>query len=237
MIYGIKDAANFTLKTKPEGKIFLYSDYANASTNEWSSDQVVANAKGVKAIVWNTNKESTLTTEMETFELKWLALLAGSDWAEGETDILRREVHTADTTGKVTLSGTPVKDSVSVFELESDRTTQTKEVATPTLTGKEITAIGMKDKLVVVYYIESVADGKTLTFAFDKYPADFEVFADVMITPKGGGKDEFVQMHFPNAKPQANFSINLDAASPTSLSITFDILPDETGNMAYYKQI
>lgn len=237
MIYGLKDAANLTLKGKADKKIFLYSDYANASTNEWTSDQVVANAKGVRAIIWNTNKQSTFTTEMETFELKWLALLAGSDWVTGATEILKREVHTADEDGKVTLTGTPVADSVSVYELDTDLLTQVKEVATPTVESKDVTAIAMANKTVVVYYVESVAEGKTLTFAFDKYPANFEIFADVMITPKGGGADEFVQIHYPNAKPQANFTLNMDAAAPTNLSITFDLLPDEKGNMAYYKQI
>lgn len=237
MIYGLKDAANVLLKGKADKKVFLYSDYANASTNEWSSDQVVANAKGVRAIIWNTNKQSTFTTEMETFELKWLALLAGSDWVEGETEILKREVLTADATGKVTLKGTPVADSVSVYELDADLLTHKTEVADPTVETNTVTALGMADKTVAVYYIENVATGKTLTFAFDKYPANFEIFADVMITPKGGGADEFVQIHYPNAKPQANFTLNMDATAPTNLSITFDLLPDEKGNMAYYKQV
>lgn len=237
MIYGLKDAANVTLKGKADKKIFLYSDYANASTNEWSSDQVIANAKGVRAIVWNTNKQSTFTIEMETFELKWLALLTGSDWVEGATEILRREVLTADEMGEVTLTGTPIEDSVSVYELDSSLLTQVKEVTNPTVSGNKVTATEMADKTVAVYYIESVAKGKTLTFAFDKYPANFEIFADVMITPKGGGADEFVQIHYPNAKPQANFSLSMDANAPTNLSITFDLLPDEKGNMAYYKQV
>ncbi len=237
MLYGIKDSANFTLKEKKDGKIFLYSDYANTSTNEWSSDQVVANAKGVRAIIWNTNKQSTLSTEMEVFELKWLALLAGSDWVTGATDILRREVHTADETGKVTVKGTPVDDSVSVYELDTDNITQLSEVADVTVATKDVTSLAMASKTVAVYYIENVAEGKTLTFAFDKYPANFDVFTDVMITPKSGGVPEFVQMHFPNAKPQSNFTINLDANNPTNLSITFDLLPDAKGNMAYYKTI
>lgn len=237
MIYGLRDAANITLKGKADGKIFLHSNYANASTNEWSSDQVEAMAKGVRAIIWNTNKQSTFTTEMETFELKWLALMAGSDWVTGATEILRREVHTADATGKITLKATPVTNSISVFELDTDRLTQIKEVASPTVTTKDVTAITMKDKLVVAYYMESVPTGKTLTFSFDKYPANFEIFADVMITPKSGGSAEFVQIHYPNAKPQANFTLSMDATAPTNLSVTFDLLPDEKGNMAYYKQI
>lgn len=237
MIYGIKDAANFTLKDKVEKKVFLYSDYVNAATNEWTSDEVVANAKGVRAIVWNTNKQSTLTAEMETFELKWLALMAGSEWVEGATEILRREVHEANEDGIVTLNGTAVEDSVSVFVLDTDRITQLEEVESVTVTNNEVTSVAMAEKLVAVYYIEKVASGKTLTFAFDKYPGNFDVYADVMITPKGGGVDEFMQIHYPNARPQANFTLNMDVTTPTNLSITFDLLPDEKGNMAYYKNI
>ncbi len=237
MIYGIKDAANLYIKNKADGKMFLYTPYANVTTNEWSADRVYAMAKGVRAIGWDHNKESTLTVESEVFDLKWLAMMAGSDWVEGSTDVLRREVVTTDELGAATLTGTPVADSISVFELDADGVSHKLEIEDVTVTGSEITATGANNKKLAVYYMESVAEARQLTFRFDKYPANFEIFGDVMITPKTGGKKEFVQMHWGNTKPQNNFTITLDSTNPTNLSITFDILPDENGAMATYTHI
>lgn len=237
-MFGIKDAANLHIKSKSDGKMFLYTPYANVTTNDWSADQVEARAKGVKAIIWNTNKESTLTVESEVFDLKWLAMLAGNDWVDGSVDVLRREVVMLDELGSGTLTGTPIKESISVYEtVDGEAVILGEEVADATVTGSKIESTGLSNKRVIVFYMEQVADAKTLKFTFDKYPENFEIYGDVMITPKSGGADEFVQMHWGNAKPQSNFSITMDAAAPTNLSITFDILPDENGDMATYTHI
>lgn len=246
MNYGIKDAANIFIKTKgtstTDGKIFLYTPYANVTTNEWSAERVYAMAKGVRAIAWDHGKESSLTVEAEVFELKWLAMMAGSDWIDASVDnafsILRRESLIADETGKVSLSATPIESSVSVFELDTDGVSHKSEIESPTIAGKDVTLLAMANKKVAVYYMESITTGaKKLEFKFDKYPANFEVYGDVMIAPKTGAEPEFVQMHWANAKPQNNFTIALDVNNPTNLSITFDIFPDENDNMATYTVI
>lgn len=237
MNFGIKDAANLFIKKKSDGKMFLYTPYANVTTNEWTADQVEARAKGVRAIIWNHNKQSTLNVECEVFEMKWLAMMAGSDWITGSTEVLRREVVTTDELGAATLSGTPVENSLSVFELGSDGVSFDSEVEGATVSGNELTITDLVNTKIVVFYMEAVENAKKLTFKFDKYPENFEIFGDVMITPKDGGNPEFVQMHWGNAKPQSNFTITLDAANPTNLSITFDLLPDENGDMATYTHI
>lgn len=237
-MYGIKDAANLFIKSKADGKMFLYTPYANVTTNDWSADQVEARAKGVKAIVWDTNKESTLTVESEVFDLKWLAMLAGNDWVEGSTDVLRREVVLLDELGSGELTGTPVEESVSAYEVvDGEAVILGEEVTDITVAGNQIESTGLSNKRIIVFYMEKATNAKTLKFTFDKYPENFEIYGDVMITPKSGGAHEFVQMHWGNAKPQSNFSITMDATSSTNLSVTFDILPDENGDMATYTHI
>ena len=244
MFYGIKDAANLTIKTiekgGKEGKIFLYTPYANVTTNEWSSDRVYAMAKGVKAIGWDHNKESTLTVESEVFDLKWLAMVAGSDWITASVgngfDLLRREILKGDETGSITISGSPVEGTVSVFILDTDGVSHKEEVDGVTIgEGNTVTDIKLSGEDVVVYYMEKVESGVTqLSFPFDKYPANFEIYGDVMITPRTGEAVEFVQMRWGNAKPQGNFTITMDAGTPTNLSTTFDLLPDKNNNFATY---
>lgn len=240
-IYGIKDSANFTIKYKSgtnKGKIFAYADYATTTTNEWSSDQVCARSKDVNAIRWDYNKNSTLAVDMEIFDLRWIAMLAGTDIVKGSKDILKREVLTLDATKKASIKGTPVTGSLSVFKLEDDGLTNGDELTVDTgytISAKEITVTnGTEGDRIVAFYMETVADTKSFTIEANKFPENFEIFADTMIR-KTDGEDEFVQIHYLNVKPQSAFTITMDASAITTLSVTFDVLKDTaSSDMAEY---
>jgi hypothetical protein len=247
MKYGIKDAANLTIKKKSDGSIFLYADYANVTTNDWTSDSVYAKSKGVDAIRWDGNKKSTLQVDMETYDLKWLSMLSGADWIVGATNILKRDVLTADATNKVNLSAVPTAGSLAIFLLESDNVTNGEEqtVGTPattvntySITEKAVTLNATScptgTKVVAYYLSTSGATAKKIEFKYDKFPENFDIYGDTMIRAQETGVDSFVQIHYPNTKPQANFSITMDASNPTNLSIKFDLFPDSNGDMATY---
>ena len=240
-IYGIKDSANLIIKYKSgakKGDIFAYADYATVSTNEWTSEQVYARSKSVNAIRWDYNRKSTLKVDMEIFDLRWIAMLAGTDISAETKDILKREVLTLDSSKKATITGTPKDGSMSVFELESDNITNGTELAVTTdytISTNEITVTnGEAGEKIVVYYMQSQTSAKSFTIESDKFPDNFEVYADTMIR-NTAGDDEFVQIHYLNVKPQSNFTITMDANNITTLSITFDVLKDSASNdMAEY---
>lgn len=240
-IYGIKDSANLIIKYKSgdkKGDIFAYADYATVSTNEWTSEQVYARSKSVNAIRWDYNRKSTLKVDMEIFDLRWIAMLAGTDISAETKDILKREVLTLDSGKKATIKGTPKEGSMSVFELESDNITNGAELSVTedyTISTNEITVTaGEAGEKIVVYYMQSQTSAKSFTIESDKFPDNFEVYADTMIR-NTAGDDEFVQIHYLNVKPQSNFTITMDANNITTLSITFDVLKDSNSNdMAEY---
>ena len=240
-IYGIKDSANLIIKYKSgakKGDIFAYADYATVSTNEWTSEQVYARSKSVNAIRWDYNRKSTLKVDMEIFDLRWIAMLAGTDISAETKDILKREVLTLDSSKKATITGTPKTGSMSVFKLESDNITNGTELTVNTdytISTNEITVTnGEAGEKIVVYYMQSQTSAKSFTIESDKFPDNFEVYADTMIR-NTEGNDEFVQIHYLNVKPQSNFTITMDANNITTLSITFDVLKDSNSNdMAEY---
>ena len=243
-IYGIKDSANLTVKYKAganKDKVFLYSDYATVSTNEWTSEQVYAKSKNVNAIRWDYGRASTLKVDMEIFDLKWIAMLFGTEFVSGGADILKREVLTVND-NKATMTGTAKAGSMSVYILDEDGITNGKELTvgegtatadTYALQGKEITTSGVTGK-IVVYYLEAVTTAKTMTINADKYPENFVVVGDTMIRGTDGS-DEFVQITYLNVKPKSQFTLTLDAANITTLSVEFDILKDSaSSDMATY---
>ena len=239
-IYGIKDSANFTIKHKAganKGKVFLYADYATVATNEWTSEQVYAKSKNVNAIRWDYGRASTLKVDMEIFDLKWIAMMAGSDFVSGAKDILKREILTVDSTKKATMSGTVVTGSLSVYELDEDGLTNKKELAVTTdytIADKVITLVKEGTTKIAVYYLANVTEAKTLTISADKYPENYEIFGDTMIRGTDG-QDEFVQINYLNVKPKSNFTITMDASNITTLSAEFDVLKDTaSSDMATY---
>lgn len=237
-IFGIKDSANFTVKYKSgdnKGKVFLYSDYATVATNEWTSEQVYARSKSVNAIRWDYGRASTLSVEMEIFDLKWIAMLAGSEFVEGEKDILKREVLTLKDK-KASLGATPVENSLVVYTLDEDGLTNLAELKATegySISDKEITVTGDEAK-IAVFYLEKKSEAKTLTINADKYPENFEVVGDTMIRSTDGA-DQFVQINYLNVKPKSQFTLTMDANNITTITAEFDVLKDTgSSDMATY---
>lgn len=88
-----------------------------------------------------------------------------------------------------------------------------------------------------IYFEEMVPGVRKLTIAADKFPGNYGIIADAQIREQETGIDNLVQMHFKNAKPQPNFTLTQSSTEPTSLSITFDLFPDNENILADMKVI
>lgn len=248
-LYGIKDCANLTLFDKATGKVDLFSDYANVSTNEWTAERVYANAKGTRSIAWDYDRQGTLAVEMEVFDLKWLALVAGSDIVEGEASIAKREIVKVGAGKTATVKGSPIADSVQLVKVGADEVEHIGdplEEVSATPTGKQFTITGssitfatdaVEGDTYAVYYLVLDSQAKTIEISADKFPKSYEIVADALIREKESGADSFVQIHYPSARPQSNFTVTMSATEPTTLSVTFDLFPDKNKNLATYKII
>lgn len=88
-----------------------------------------------------------------------------------------------------------------------------------------------------IYYMEEIDNVRTIEISADKFPASYEIFADAMIRNQDTGGDEFVQIHYKNARPQSDFTLTQSATEPTNLSVTFDLFPDNNKQLAELKAI
>lgn len=363
--YGIKDSANMIFKNLKSGNIDLFMDYANVTTNEWTSDRVYATKKGTNAIAWDNSREGTLAVETETFDWNYLAMIVGSEVAEGKTDIMQREVYTVNSSRALEIEGIVDPNSVSVIKLKEDKVehdgtpipsatgnrdllpviarnvvaaanddsviltwdasigaesyevsrdgdviavvanntfrddgltpeteyeytvlaineygkaplsavveVETSESGTNTRTpfearnsaieeaeGKEGELSDLAGSLptfefadgkvrfnenanigdsYAIYYQEEVQEARTITISSDKFPDSYEIWGDAYARRSADGVDEFIQIHYFNARPQSNFTFTQSASDPTSLSVTFDLFPNGNNDMAEYKLI
>lgn len=249
-IYGIKDSANFFVKYKSganKGKTFIYSNYATVATNDWTSEQVYAKSKNVNAIRWDYNRQSTLKVDMEIFDLKWVSMLFGTEFVSGDTDILKREILTV-ASGKATIAGElATAPMLEVYKLDDDGISHIDELTVSTEDSPTMGQYKINDREIsvnaedlpdgsklVVFYLTKKTGAKTLTISTDKFPQNYEIYADTLIRDTNG-VDEFVNIHYLNVKPKSQFTLTMDAGNITTLSVEFDVLKDSgSEDMATY---
>jgi hypothetical protein len=252
MLFGIKDAADLILKRKKDGKIVLSSDYFNVSTNASTANRTYAMKKGVKAIAWDGEKESTLTLSAEIYDLQWFGLLSGDEMLKGEQDIIQREVVKI-TSGKAILKKKPLSGTFNAFTLEPDKITHITELgvtasATPEAgkyifdsadaTGKTIKVNSTTcpdGSFIVAYYMIKSAPS-TVRFAINaqKFSDAFEVHGKIFARPQDGTADQRISFVCPNARPKSDITITMDSSNVSQIEVTFDLFPDENNDLIVY---
>lgn len=239
-----------TVKSKKDGKIKLYVDYAKTSTIEFTSDSVYANRKNVKAVRWDNNREGTFTTTMEIFNMDVIAMLFGVDIIAGKVPFMKREVCQVKG-GKATLttSDTIKTGTLAIYKLDtSDMKSNLDEqkVGTPatsentySIDGKTITlnttTFTDNDGYVACYYMVET-DAKSFTVDDVSFPGGYEIYGDTNLR-NTEQNDEFVQFHLTNVKPQSNVTLTMDVDNVCSLEITWDILSDKNGDMMTWSKV
>ena len=250
MLYGLKDCANLTVKSKETNKIKLYADYAKTSTIEFTSESVYAYNKNTKAVRWDKNREGSFKTTMEIFNMDIIAMLFGSELEEKAVPFMKREVCQVKG-GKATLKTeeTIKTGSLAVYKLDSsDMKTNLKEQTVGTPTSAENT-YSISEKVITLntttfpddtgyiacYYM---VDTKAQTFTVDNvsFPGGYEIYGDTALR-NTDQVDEFVQFELMNVKPQSNVTLTMDVDNVCSLEVTWDILADKSGDMMRWSKI
>lgn len=239
MLYAMKDCANLTLEKATDEKVKLYTKYAKSTSIEFTSEQVYAKSKGVKAVRFDGDRGGTLKVSTEVFPMDIFPILFGSEIEEKSIPWLKREVlNVAD--GKVTLKETPKTGSLQVYHVKADdKVTNIKEqvagspdtaedtysISSSTLTFNTTTfPTNKKDGFVACYYFVDTT-AKTFTVDSKTFPGSYIIYGDSVL--KGTNKeDEFIQFKLYNAVPQSNASITMDVDNVCTLEITFDLLPN-----------
>jgi len=248
MLQGIKDSANLQIISNATSKPLLYIDYAKTSSIDFSSEQVYAYNKSVKAIRWDKNREGVFKTEMEIFEKKVVALLFGTAITSKTMSVAKREVlDVAAGGGGAVLSATPKSGSLSIFILDSDLHTHGVEQTVGLASVENKYSIANNTELtfnattfasagkVVCYYL---LDGTHNSFTVDNvsFPGGYTIYADAALRGTDQN-DTYVQYQLPNVKPKSNASITMDSDNVMKISIEWDIFPNSSGDMMHYVEV
>lgn len=247
MLYALKDCANLRVENAESKKVDLFVNYAKTTSLEFTSEQVFAMNKNVKAVRFDSNREGKFVTTMEVFPMDIIPMLFGTKFDNKTVPWAKREVLKV-TGGTATLEGTPKTGSLQVFKvMEDDKLTHIAEQTVGTTTTANKYAIADKtltfnttetfaeDGYVACYYFVD-QEAKTFTVDNVSFPGGYVIYGDTAL--KGTDQaDNFVQFKLHNCKPQSNASLTMDVNNICTLEITWDVMGDSEGNMMTWSTI
>ncbi len=246
-LLGLKDASNIHLYSNTSTKPCLYADYMTTTDINFTQESDYALIKGVKTIRWDKAREGSLTTSMQVFELKWLSLLFGTEFASSSVPIAKREKLLV-SSQTCTLAATPKAGSLVIFKLDVDGHTHSTEqtagtpstttdkfsLATATLTFNATTFPDNTTYITAYYLVDSTVDNFTIDTT--TYPSGYKMYMDSALR-NTSQVDEMIQIVLYNVKPQSNMKLTMSADGVATIETTWDIMGDSNGDMMTLSKI
>lgn len=244
--YGVREVADLIFYDLKTNKPFLYIPYALTNSNEHKSQ--VTYARGgkynPKRLAFDGERESTFKISTQLIDFRIISMLAGADVSSGETNVFKREelvvVDNASNL-EVTLSQTPIADSISVFAIAEDAETGKEFVnATDyTVAGNVVTitkaGVNADDKVAVYYQFTSAATAEKVSFTTDNFPVTCKIVGETIIKNEATGENEPFQMVVYKAKPLADFTLDMASeGEPAKFEMNFELLADTDNKFIDY---
>ena len=218
-----RDVCDISILDYVTQKPIMYIDYANATSTELTGESVYAyGGHGhVKRVTFTGERAGTLTleTQVQTFEL--YQLITGGTLSD-TAKVVKREVLTAGSDG-LTLSATPVDDTVNVYAATDDCGVALEaSVAGTKVTGDGIT----NGKEYIVYYIEEKSNVKSVSIGAQSFPKNVTIHGETYMTTEAGETIPYKMIAW-KAMAQSNAQFGFsNTGDPQTLTITFDLMAD-----------
>jgi len=210
--FGAKEVLDVTLYDMATNRPVMYFDTLKTSSIAFTSEKVYARGgKGnPKLIVWEINKEGTLTITDALLSTKSLEVLSGIAGQIGARTIHMRQATQYDITGTepvdmggdfplkadngglVQLAYAPLEDAANIIVYDADDEFGTPlAVSAVDADAKTITVDGAADKSVIVYYtFTSSADTESYSISADKFSSTYKMVGKTVIRNAKTQQDE-----------------------------------------------
>lgn len=224
-----REVADLMLVDYSTKKLFLNVDWANVTSTSFEGDRVFATGgQGApNRVQFDGSRTGTLTIEAQVYPVKVFQMLSGNDLGTTANFLKREKVTAADTT-KLEVSAEIASTAVQVFKADDDMGT---EITTTGATGKEVTCTVESGVEYIVYYYAKQAAAQVVHLDSRHFPKAYRVEGSI---PYKTENDDIIEAHpiWYKATPQAGFELSWqNTGDPVSLTMTFDVLADENGDM------
>ena len=224
-----REVADLMLVDYSTKKLFLNVDWANVTSTSFEGDRVFATGgQGApNRVQFDGSRTGTLTIEAQVYPVKVFQMLSGNDLGTTANFLKREKVTAADTT-KLEVSAEIASTAVQVFKADDDLGT---EITTTGATGKEVTCTVESGVEYIVYYYAKQVAAQVVHLDSRHFPKAYRVEGSI---PYKTENDDIIEAHpiWYKAAPQAGFELSWqNTGDPVSLTMTFDVLADENGDM------
>lgn len=224
-----REVADLMLVDYSTKKLFLNVDWANVTSTSFEGDRVFATGgQGApNRVQFDGSRTGTLTIEAQVYPVKVFQMLSGNDLGTTANFLKREKVTAADTT-KLEVSAEIASTAVQVFKADDDLGT---EITTTGATGKEVTCTVESGVEYIVYYYAKQAAAQVVHLDSRHFPKAYRVEGSIPYKTESG---DIIEAHpiWYKAAPQAGFELSWqNTGDPVSLTMTFDVLADENGDM------
>lgn len=224
-----REVADLMLVDYSTKKLFLNVDWANVTSTSFEGDRVFATGgQGApNRVQFDGSRTGTLTIEAQVYPVKVFQMLSGNDLGTTANFLKREKVTAADAT-KLEVSAEIASTAVQVFKADDDLGT---EITTTGATGKEVTCTVESGVEYIVYYYAKQAAAQVVHLDSRHFPKAYRVEGSI---PYKTESDDIIEAHpiWYKAAPQAGFELSWqNTGDPVSLTMTFDVLADENGDM------
>lgn len=216
---------------------WMYADFCNTTTAGFSSDPVYAMKMGSKAIKFDNPLDATMALTFQVHPFRIYALLSDGEIETSAVVPVKEEV-TATSAGTVTLSELPIAETVYVYaegEFGGEALAGVENGQTFTAANDADIAVGTK--YTVAYLVNKTAGVKKVSFNNKKLPKDFRITQETLDKDENGNLVPMKLTAF-KASPQRNMEWSFSSdGDPAELTITFDVLEDQDGNILEIAEI
>lgn len=214
----------------------LFFDTANVTTVGLTGDSVFAMAKGTKRIAFQNPMEGTLTIEAQVYPFQIFSLLTNGTVAT-EAVIPVKKTITASGAGTLAIAdtnGTITTGSIFVYPAGKFGDASAKiagTYASGTFTATTTSDIAASTSYDVGYLLTRSTGVDVISFKNSSLPRDYTITMETLDKDDQGYLTPFYIKVF-KASAQRNWELSFNSeGDPASITLTFDVLEDEDGNM------
>lgn len=222
--YGIKEVADVTFYDIDDGYPVLYLDTLKVSTIEQTAENT--SARGGKGnpelIIWDYNKEITVTLEDALYSAKSMAVMFGSqvDNSVSAASITRvYHFHGSTIPTQIMIAGALV--TVSALNIYTG-------VGSSTIASNALSSDG--DYMMT--YEVAAKDIRKITINADTFPGTYKVVGDTYARSERTGTDELFQFVINKAKVLSEVTLTMEAeGDPSTFNMDLKVLRPDDGKM------
>lgn len=231
----LEDSARLNVKA---GDIVMYLDSLKVSTTETTADQTEARGGwgNPALIMWDFNKEITLTLQDALFTMQSLAVMTGAAVRDA-TDSAKVKVRYNEeiiAAESMTLKHTPV-GALKWIDTTSGKRGQIADQTGTTVALTALVGAAAGDRVRFFYDVE--ADGTENKVAYEitisaaNFPGTYRVYGDTLVRNRNG-KDTPYQFVINRAKVGSEVTFSMEAeGDPAVFDMSLRVLRDDDGNM------